>query len=164
MLLTCALSYPIVVNGKQEMASADLFRLVYISRAVELFSSDDLNSLLERARAYNQSRSVTGLLLYKDLSFLQVLEGHKSELEALFASISADSRHFRIKLLVDMEAIPERSFPEWSMGFQRLGDQHDLPPVGFSDFLDAQWELQLAGEDNAKQQLNALLSHFRSCS
>jgi len=143
------------------MTSTHLFRLVYISRSVELLSVDELDSLLVCARDANQSHSITGLLLYKDLSFLQVIEGPKKALETLFSSICNDARHFRIKVLVDYEVISERSFPEWSMGFQRLDDQNALQPDGFSDFLESQWELELAGTDHSKQQLNSVLNYFR---
>ena len=139
----------------------NLVRIVYISRAVELFANEDLEALLASARAANQSRGVTGLLLYKDLSFLQVLEGDKKPVEEIFAKIRVDQRHFRIKALVEAEPIPERSFPDWSMGFQRPDEQNDSQTVGFSDFLETQWQLQDNGEDHSVERLNTLLNYFR---
>jgi len=143
------------------MPSVELFRLVYISRAVELFSIEDLSTLLVRARAFNESCAITGLLLYKDLSFLQVLEGDQPAIEALFKSICQDSRHFRIKVLIDCEAIAERSFAEWSMGFMHLDEQQDALPIGFTDFLDAQWDLPITDDNQSQHQLNTLLNYFR---
>lgn len=144
------------------MPTTQLYRLVYVSRAVELLTEEQLSALLQQVRARNQSASITGLLLYKDLSFIQVLEGSRSSIDAVYSSISKDPRHFRVKILIDMEPINERSFPEWSMGFQRLDQQFDSKQVGFSNFLETELPLVLAGRDDAKQTLNKLFSYFRS--
>ena len=144
------------------MPSADLYRLVYISRAIELLSDQQLYTLLEQARFNNQLLSVSGLLLYKDLSFIQVLEGSRSSLESVFASICKDPRHFRIKTLIDIEPIVERSFPEWSMGFQHLDGAKDSKRDGLSDFLEEQSPLLPNIEKKQSQTINRLFGYFRS--
>jgi hypothetical protein len=47
--------------------------------------------------------------------FLQVLEGGRSAVNALYNRIAADPRHTQVELLV-YEEIGERRFAGWSMG------------------------------------------------
>ena len=144
------------------MASNDLYRLIYISRAVELLSDQQLCTLLEQARRNNQSRSITGLLLYKDLSFIQVLEGPKSPIESTFSSIGKDPRHYRIKTLIELEPITERSFPDWSMGFQRLDSVNEVQIDGHSSYLEEQHPLLHHNSTEDSQSINKLFDYFRS--
>lgn len=96
----------------------DLHRLVYISRAVPNFGDDEVQQILSISRARNQRLGVTGLLLFAGNSFIQALEGSREAVEAVFASIEKDGRHSWVIVLV-REPIDRRSFPAWSMGFQR---------------------------------------------
>lgn len=144
------------------MESLQLFQLIYISRAVSFLTTDDLHALLNQAREKNALYSLTGLLLYKDLSFIQVLEGTEASIRQVFSSIQKDSRHFRVKVLVDCEPIEERAFPEWLMGFQQLDDSIDNSLPGFSNFLQTGLnEAYHYGDKRDQQTLNALLQHFR---
>ena len=52
-----------------------MIQLAYVSNASRLMSSASLSMLLRQARASNKRHDITGMLLYKDGSFLQVLEG-----------------------------------------------------------------------------------------
>ncbi len=52
-----------------------MFFLVYVSSATRPFSGEDLRALLETCRKDNAELGVTGMLLYKDGNFMQVLEG-----------------------------------------------------------------------------------------
>lgn len=70
--------------------------LVYVSSAVKLFSSAELQQLLRGARENNSSRDITGMLLYKDGNFMQVLEGEKEPVLALRDRISRDPRRFTV--------------------------------------------------------------------
>ena len=117
------------------MRADALCHLVYISRAIRLFPSTELAELLYRARERNQQNGVTGLLLYKDRSFIQLLEGSREAIHTIFTVIKNDSRHFRLKVLIDCEPIHDREFPDWSMGFQNMDQQHFVELQGYSPFL-----------------------------
>jgi hypothetical protein len=97
-----------------------LIHLIYISTANKPYESAELDSILESAVRYNTVHDVTGMLLYVGGSFMQVLEGEESSVDAAFARIRSDSRHDGI-LLIQRESIPQRSFDRWSMGFRRIG-------------------------------------------
>jgi hypothetical protein len=58
---------------------------------------------------------VTGVLCFSDGIFLQVLEGGRSPVSALYNKIACDPRHHDVVLL-SYEEVSERSFAGWSMG------------------------------------------------
>jgi hypothetical protein len=103
--------------------------LIYASRAVARFDTDALTALLEQSRARNGSLDVTGLLLFAQGSFLQVLEGPDAAVDEVYASIERDERHAGVRLLC-REPIGERRFPDWTMGFETPDEDrlaHELP-------------------------------------
>jgi hypothetical protein len=108
-------------------------QIVYSSAAVDPFSEPQLTELLGRARKNNERLGVSGMLLYHDGSFLQVLEGDGSVLETLLATITGDKRHHRVVTLLKRE-IDERHFGDWRMGFASMKNlPANLP--GYSDYL-----------------------------
>ena len=76
-----------------------LFHLGYVSTETRRFSVNQLVSLLNEARTANASRDITGLLLYREGSFYQVLEGHEASVMKTFGSIQGDHRHQEIEVL-----------------------------------------------------------------
>ena len=67
--------------------------LVYVSSAVKLFSDEELVQLLEASRENNSKIGVTGMLLYKEGNFMQLIEGPEESVRSLHAKISIDPRH-----------------------------------------------------------------------
>lgn len=97
-------------------------RMIYCSQAEIDFSPDELVELLELARLKNAEVGVTGMLLYSSQSFLQMLEGDPAALEATYGRIIADSRHSKLRLLMNVD-IDVRLFPDWTMGFEHVDDE-----------------------------------------
>jgi hypothetical protein len=58
---------------------------------------------------------VSGLLYYNGDHFLQVLEGERVEVSALYHRIARDTRYSNI-ILLSCQDVRERIFPAWSMG------------------------------------------------
>lgn len=98
-----------------------LISLVYVSYATHKMSASDLKDILEKSRANNRTKSITGMLLYREGYFIQVLEGEKEPVTALFETIKADPRHKGV-LIITQRNIEKRDFSEWSMGFKNLDD------------------------------------------
>ncbi len=92
-----------------------LVRLLYASRATDEVTQDELLSILKKSRINNLAVGVTGVLCYSGGVFLQVLEGGRESVSALYNKIAGDSRHKQVVLLA-YEEIGERSFVGWSMG------------------------------------------------
>mgnify|MGYP003406515318 CR=1 FL=1 len=92
-----------------------LVRLIYASRADASVGAEELAAILRKSRQNNPGSGVTGLLCLSGGIFLQVLEGGRSQVSALYNRISADPRHHEVVLLA-YEEIAERRFAGWSMG------------------------------------------------
>jgi uncharacterized Fe-S cluster-containing MiaB family protein len=110
-----------------------LLQLIYSSAASRELTELELSRLLLGARKTNIAFEVTGMLLYHEGSFLQVLEGKAEAVESLFARISTDPRHHRVVVLMRREVV-ERQFEDWSMGFVDAKRVAEALP-GFSDYL-----------------------------
>ena len=92
-----------------------LVRLMYASRPSPGFDPDELQAILRKSRQHNPGTGVTGLLCLSGGIFLQVLEGGRMPVNALYNRIAADPRH-RDVVLLTYEEIGERRFAGWSMG------------------------------------------------
>lgn len=91
-------------------------QIVYASAACDPFSGHALRILLQQSRTRNAMYKVSGMLLYHEGSFLQILEGPPDAVEYLYSSIERDPRHTRTKVLL-RKKIAQREFAEWTMGF-----------------------------------------------
>ncbi len=92
------------------------FSLVYVSKAAAGITRQDLLDLMITSRTANAAADITGLLLYSDRSFLQLLEGPRDAVESLYAAIVRDQRHDDVTLVRAREQ-RDREFPDWSMAF-----------------------------------------------
>jgi len=93
-----------------------LHEIVYVSLACEDMTPVQLDKLLAKCRAWNEKSGVTGVLVYRQREFLQLLEGEADEVLGLYSRIEDDQRHQQIHKLWD-GPIAERSFGNWSMAF-----------------------------------------------
>jgi hypothetical protein len=94
-------------------------QIIYCSRQTltgEPGAGHEIREILDAAREANARRGVTGALLVKDGCFAQVLEGPAEVVEDLFGRIRVDPRHYDVVRLLT-SVVPERQFPDWSMGF-----------------------------------------------
>ena len=96
-----------------------IYRIVYASSARWHMEEIELQEILRKARRYNEQHGISGLLLYADGNFLQILEGGKQQVEHLYMKISADNRHNGIIRLISQTS-DTRSFPDWSMGYHKI--------------------------------------------
>ncbi|MDB4362689.1 BLUF domain-containing protein [Pseudomonadales bacterium] len=111
-----------------------MFHVIYISKATQPFSQVELTELLSKARQRNTQRLLTGLLLYADGCFMQLLEGKEATVMDVYGRIKQDTRHTDIVTL-RMEETPSRHFPDWRMAFGDLsGGTQNL--AGISRFLE----------------------------
>ena len=96
-----------------------LFQLAYKSAASDALTEDGLKEILRQARSNNDDLDVTGLLLYAQGEFFQVLEGPESAVRDLYDTIRQDPRHSHIETLHSTQ-VAERTFPEWKMALDNL--------------------------------------------
>ena len=131
--------------------------LVYISSATQEMSCVGLHALLTKARANNRAADITGVLLYAEHSFIQVLEGAPDALDATFARIQNDPRHKNVLTLV-REPIETRSFSRWTLGYrgceETFEDIFDLSRASIETLVE---------KGEAHKTLILLRSFFNSC-
>jgi Sensors of blue-light using FAD len=92
-----------------------LVRLMYASRATRSVDAEESSAIVRRSMAHNPSVGVTGVLCLAGEIFVQVLEGGRSQVNALYNRIAQDRRHHDVVLL-SYEEIGERNFAGWAMG------------------------------------------------
>ena len=109
-----------------------LVRLMYASRATGEITPEDLIAILRKSKANNPGQGITGVLCYSGGVFLQVLEGGRAPISALYNQIINDSRH-RDVMLLSFEEIAERSFASWSMGQVNLQRVNPALLLKYSD-------------------------------
>jgi hypothetical protein len=92
-----------------------LVRLLYASRAAAPLTTSTVDAIMEQSRWHNIPMGITGLLCYSDDLFIQVLEGGRQQVCALYNNIVRDDRHIDVTIL-HFEEIAERRFAGWTMG------------------------------------------------
>ena len=100
-----------------------IYCLVFTSVATRKISDEDLKGLLAKSRQYNLALNITGMLLYLDPYFMQILEGDESIIDEKFKKISNDEMHHKVSLTYK-QPIEERSFSKGTMGFNKIGIEY----------------------------------------
>ena len=123
--------------------------LIYFSTAVVPFQEADLLRLVDHSRSHNREMDITGVLLYVRGNIIQVLEGDKQTVEALYERIKQDPRHTDVSLAIN-RPITQRLFARWSMGYET---------ITLSDLAEIQSIVKLASGDQSAMRLadNAIL-------
>jgi hypothetical protein len=130
---------------------------VYVSSAVRPLTEDEILDILLIARQNNERLGVTGMLLYRDGNFLQVLEGPASVVDSLIQRIRHDPRHAGV-IVVSRKNIEERQFQEWSMAFRNMS-KDVTSQEGYSPFLESDFDDDETGEQS--QLVFRLLRRFK---
>jgi hypothetical protein len=92
-----------------------LVRLLYASRTGGQLAPKVIDAILESSRRNNPQRGITGILCHGGEVFMQVLEGGRAPVNALYNQIARDPRHRDVTILHYEEA-SERRFAGWTMG------------------------------------------------
>ena len=91
-----------------------MLRMFYISAARRLVTASELSDILAVSRERNRVDGVTGVILYQEGSFAQVLEGPEDAVRACFARIEKDRRHSGCTVILEEKA-DARLFENWDM-------------------------------------------------
>ena len=113
-----------------------LIELLYTSTATGEMTEEQLAGLLEHCRRNNEAAGITGLLIFHEGTFMQVLEGEKQAVMDLYQRILLDPRHTGSRVLWQLP-IEARTFGDWSMAFRPLSDLDPTRLEGYSRFLES---------------------------
>ncbi|MFK7977132.1 MAG: BLUF domain-containing protein [Halioglobus sp.] len=131
-----------------------LVHCIYTSAGAVEFTQDDILALLDKCRKNNAELGVTGMLLYEDGSFFQVLEGKPQVVDALLQKIQKDERHSQVTKLI-YEEIELRDFGEWTMGYSGVTTQEIASIAGLNDFFRSNRPYLQLDEGRTKKLLKA---------
>lgn len=96
---------------------------------------DGLSDLLSDACAQNARRGITGMLLYQQDTFMQMLEGEEENVRSLYAKLLHDKRHKALHIVHEGHA-DKRVFHDWSMGFVNMDKAGEYPE--YEQYIDSQ--------------------------
>ncbi len=129
-----------------------LTRMLYVSTAVGPVTTSVTGTILRSAQAFNAKNGITGVLCQGQNVWLQVLEGDRPELDALYGRIAADKRHTNVQL-VTSEDITQRRYGAWAMAHVNLADAD--PMLNFSS---AEFDPYAATGEGVMAQIDALIA------
>ncbi|MEM7663357.1 MAG: BLUF domain-containing protein [Pseudomonadota bacterium] len=94
-------------------------QIVYRSKATLDITPEVIGDILAVAQENNIRLAVTGLLLYGDGVFMQVLEGSPESTDEIYARIRQDRRHCDVRDIYTGYA-DSRAYPDWQMACRPL--------------------------------------------
>jgi len=127
------------MSKPKEAHTMALISLAYVSASSRDITEEDIAQILESSRRNNKQDNITGMLLYRSGYFIQALEGEEKKVIALYNKIAEDERHRNV-LTVHKQKISERTFSDWSMGFNNLDNIDTSKLDGYTDFLNQPFE------------------------
>ena len=101
---------------------------VYLSTARRALSEVDLQDIVAASQCRNAAARVSGMLLFGNDRFLQLLEGPGPAVERTYRRVLSDARHHDAMLVYDGIGEPLR-FTEWPMAFARAESFANVPSV-----------------------------------
>ena len=98
------------------MSTTEIYHILYRSKAVPGLPKEELAKILASSRKNNPPRKVTGLLIYRQGYFLQLLEGPEEAVAERFGVIMRDTRHDDVEIMVRTKS-SEHLLANWDMGY-----------------------------------------------
>ena len=135
-----------------------MIQITYISSETRPMLQHDLDDILSRSRENNIEMGITGMLLYGNNTFIQILEGEERTVDSLLRKIRKDPRHTDFRLVAKKE-IMQRQYSEWSMGFKNItrDDFGSIEGINNLDHKDFNTSF-LANHTNI---VDTLMEHYR---
>jgi hypothetical protein len=110
-----------------------LTRLLYVSKPVGPITTHVTASLLENSRVSNKKSEITGVLCQGSGIYMQVLEGERTAVNALYSRIITDIRHHQVELL-SFEEVGQRRYGQWSMALVQLSIDDPMVQLAHPEF------------------------------
>ena len=112
-----------------------MITLIYQSQVCNDLSNDDLINILTTSRHNNKLRNITGVLMYANRTFIQILEGEACDVLPLYEKIQEDNRHQDVHICVTHD-ISVRQFADWDMGFIGVPSFDKTKIPGYTQYAD----------------------------
>lgn len=133
-----------------------IFHLVYISEAAEDISYTDIRDILDVSRRNNVQEAITGLLIFREGHFLQLLEGDEKSVRNVLGKILLDDRNYSLRVLIEAEG-ESRLFANWAMAFY----DGDISPSSTEDLISL-FDTCLDGSHSCRSLIMPMLRQFQA--
>ncbi|MDE1891679.1 MAG: EAL domain-containing protein [Betaproteobacteria bacterium] len=91
-----------------------LYALIYVSKASQTMTKTELMTLQKQTINNNLDSGISGCLLYREGEFMQLIEGQRQQVLALYDRIKSDPRHIDCKIILE-SPVTNRAFRDWGM-------------------------------------------------
>ncbi len=105
--------------------SSNLVTLLYTSMLAPCALISDVADIARAGRRRNLQDDITGLLVFDGSAFVQLVEGPREPISALFARLASDRRHCDMDVLVFGCLGDPRRFPDWELGYHFADRESD---------------------------------------
>jgi hypothetical protein len=99
------------------MSENKLYHISYVSTGCDGLRYEHIKEILESSNKNNETDEISGILIYCNKHFFQIIEGEKEKVEELFQKIAVDPRHDNV-IKLQSGFIEQRHFETWNMGFK----------------------------------------------
>lgn len=137
-----------------------LSQLVYVSNRKSNCTNEEIEKILASCKKNNPPLNITGVLLFSDTKFIQLVEGDAKVIMALYDKIKKDNRHTS-PMMISYNPIKEKSFPSWHMGSRDISKNDIQFKTDISKDDKVVFDSILLGkEENGQKVLNLLKKFF----
>lgn len=137
-----------------------LSQLVYVSNRKPNCTGEEIENILASCKRNNPPLNITGVLLYSDAKFIQLVEGDAKTIMGLYDKIKKDKRHAK-PIMISYNPIRQKSFPSWHMGTRDISKPDIQFKTDISKDDKSIFESILSGkEENGQKVLNLLKKFF----
>jgi hypothetical protein len=123
------------------MVEDQLYHITYISTGRDNLRYEDVKGILESSNVNNKAEGITGILVYCNKHFFQIIEGSKEAVKEIFQKIQVDCRHDNI-VKIQEGPIECRQFDSWNMAFKsynkELNELDDFNNEQFYSYINSQ--------------------------
>ncbi len=137
-----------------------LSQLVYVSNRQKSCTQQEIDDILDACKRNNPAMEVTGVLLYSDNKFIQLVEGDTQKILRLYDTIKKDERHENC-VMISCTPTEEKTFPSWHMGSKEFKSNKLSFETNISqedeDFFN---DILLGKEQNGEQVVKILKKFF----
>jgi hypothetical protein len=135
-----------------------LSQLTYVSNRNPNCTNEEIEKI-SSCKKNNPSLEVTGVLLYSETKFIQMVEGNFKIITGLYDKIKLDNRH-RNAVMLSYGVIKERAFPSWHMGAREIeGSKIDFK-TEISEEDETIFNNILSGKEERGEKIISLLKKF----
>ncbi len=135
-----------------------LSQLVYVSNRKPNCTPAEIENILTACKKNNPPLNITGVLLYSDTKFIQLVEGEAKVIMDLYDKIKKDARHSN-PMMISYNPIKEKSFPSWHMGSKDISSGVQFK-TDISEDDKKVFDQILTGQEESGQRVLNLLRKF----